>query len=153
MISGLLTLGRRCVSYTRAVYPCLYPAIRLGRCKGCCTCCYHAVQMGRKGENYLLSGTYMTLKELSSLVQGITHHKTPKRIVPTAFARIGLPFISLYARIKAEDPLYTSESLTILKQCNPLISHDKAQKELDFNPRPLKETLIDTFDWQKSEWN
>ena len=112
----------------------------------------NAIQMGEKGESYLLSGTYMTLKELSLLVQEITPHKTPKTTVPTAIARIGLPFISLYARIKAEDPLYTSESLSILKECNPLIRNEKAKKELDFNPRPLKETLIDTFNWQKDVW-
>ncbi len=112
-----------------------------------------ATRMGRKGENYLLSGTYMPLKELSMLIQEISPHKTPKGVVPTQLARLGLPFIQLYARMKNEAPLYTADSLTILKECNPNIRSDKARKELGFSPRPLKETLIDTFTWQKSEWN
>jgi dihydroflavonol-4-reductase len=112
----------------------------------------NAMEMGRRGESYLLSGTYMTLKELSLLVQEITPHKTPRVTVPTAVARLGLPFISLYAHIRGEDPLYTKESLAILKECNPRISHEKATKVLDYKPRPLRETLIDTFNWQKEVW-
>ncbi|HOW25752.1 MAG TPA: NAD-dependent epimerase/dehydratase family protein [Bacteroidales bacterium] len=112
----------------------------------------NAIEMGRKGENYLLPGSYMTLKELSLLVQEITPHKTPKVIVPTALARLGLPFISLYAWMRSKDPLYTHESLTILKECNPRISHQKASGELNYTPRPLKETLVDTYEWQKEVW-
>ena len=112
----------------------------------------NAISMGRKGESYLLSGTYMTLRELSLLIQEFTPHRTPKVTVPTAAARLGLPFISLYARMRAQDPLYTSESLTILKECNPLISNNKAKQELKYDPRPLKETLMDTFNWQKEVW-
>ncbi|MBP6978057.1 MAG: NAD-dependent epimerase/dehydratase family protein [Bacteroidales bacterium] len=113
----------------------------------------NAIKMGTRGENYLLSGTYMPLKELSMLIQEITPHKTPKGVVPTRIARLGLPFIQFYAWLKNEAPLYTADSLRILKECNPNIKNDKARKELGFSPRPLKETLIDTFAWQKSAWN
>ncbi|HNS17509.1 MAG TPA: NAD-dependent epimerase/dehydratase family protein [Bacteroidales bacterium] len=113
----------------------------------------NAIRMGRKGESYLLSGTYRSLKELSLMVQEISPHRTPKGVVPTQVARLGLPFIQLYARLKKEAPLYTAESLTILKECNPNIKNDKARKELGFTPRPLKETLVDTFTWQKRAWN
>lgn len=106
-----------------------------------------AIGNGRKGECYLLSGVYMTLKELSVLIQEISPHQTPKRVAPTYVAKIGLPFITAYSRLKKEHPLYTRESLEILEGCNFDIQNEKARKELGFSPRPLKETLRDTFDW------
>jgi dihydroflavonol-4-reductase len=111
------------------------------------SCAIAAATRGRKGERYLASGHYLSLKELSQMINKVTGHKTPTFSGPTILAKIGLPFISLYARLKNEDPLYTSNSLEILKNSNRSISHAKATKELNYQPRSLEETLRDTFEW------
>lgn len=108
-----------------------------------------AIEKGRKGENYLLSGHYYNLKNLSEMVAKVSGKKTPRIIVPMLVARIGAPFIQLIAKLRNEDPLYTSESLDILVNSHQNISNTKAKDELGYSPRPLEETLRDTFSWYK----
>ena len=107
----------------------------------------NAITMGRIGEKYILSGHYLSLKELSILIGKISNKKTPKLLAPLFLAKLGLPFIKLYSAITNDHPLYTSESLHILKNSNKFISNKKAQKELNYNPRPFHETLKSAFDW------
>jgi dihydroflavonol-4-reductase len=110
-----------------------------------------AAEKGRRGESYLLSGHYYTLVELSEMIGKVTGRKTPKHAVPMFAARIGRPFVALYALLKREHPLYTKESLSVLKNSPVKISSEKASKELDYHPRSLEETLKDTFAWYKEQ--
>lgn len=109
----------------------------------------YAVERGRKGEKYILSGHYSSLRELSEMISKVSGKKTPKFEAPMLLARIGIPFIQLYAKLRNEDPLYTSESLDILINSNQNISNAKAKKELGYTTHSLEETLIDTFSWYK----
>jgi dihydroflavonol-4-reductase len=79
----------------------------------------------------------------------VSGRKTPTFEAPMLLARIGSPFIQLYAKLRNEDPLYTSESLDILVNSHQNISNEKAKKELGYKTRPLEETLADTFSWFK----
>lgn len=106
-----------------------------------------AIDNGRKGERYILSGHWHSLKELSTMIGQVNGYKTTTLICPTAIAKIGLPFIHLYSKIKNEEPLYTADSLNILKNSNRNISHQKASAELGYNPRKLETTLKDTLNW------
>jgi dihydroflavonol-4-reductase len=111
------------------------------------SCAIAASEKGRQGERYIASGHYLSLKELSLLISKVTGRKTPTFTGPSILAKAGLPFISFYARLKNDEPLYTSNSLEILRNCNRCISHAKAAKELNYHPRSLDDTLKDTFDW------
>ncbi|MFZ4523292.1 MAG: NAD-dependent epimerase/dehydratase family protein [Bacteroidales bacterium] len=102
-----------------------------------------AIEKGRTGEKYLLSGHWHSLQEFSTLISFHSGRKTVTAIVPIWLARIGLPFIDLYSKISGTKPLYTSESLTIITEGNRAISNAKARAELNFNPRPLTETIRD----------
>lgn len=46
-------------------------------------------------------------------------------------------------------PIYTSQSLNLLINSPKNISFEKAGNELGYNPRPLKQTLNDTFNWYR----
>ncbi len=83
------------------------------------------------------------------MISKVSGKKTPKFEAPMLLARIGIPFIQLYAKLRNEDPLYTSESLDILINSNQNISNAKAKKELGYTTHSLEETLIDTFSWYK----
>jgi len=109
--------------------------------------CISAIEKGRQGEKYLLGGTWRSLIDLSMLITKVTGKKTTTRIMPFWIAQTGLPFITLYSKITGAEPLYTSESLQIMKNGNRNISSVKARNELDFNPRPLEETIRDLFTW------
>ena len=109
----------------------------------------NAAKKGRIGERYIISGSWMSLKELSLLIGKLTDRRTPKLIAPIYLARIGLPFIRFYSKIKNEHPLYTGESLDILKESNRTISSRKAANELDHHPQSIENTLKETFYWYK----
>ncbi|MFU8843664.1 MAG: NAD-dependent epimerase/dehydratase family protein [Bacteroidales bacterium] len=112
-------------------------------------CTMRAAEKGKPGACYIVSGHWESLENLSRLIGRITKRKTPSFIAPTLLARIGQPFISLYSKIRKEEPLYTMNSLSILKNSNRMISHSRATRDLEYYPRPLAETLKDTFDFYR----
>lgn len=112
-----------------------------------------AIERGRAGEKYILSGNYYSLKELSKEIAKISGGKTPTFVVPVFIARLASPFIQLFSTLTKKDPLYTNQSLNILANSPKKISFNKAQTELNFNPRHLEETLKDTFTWYKQNNN
>jgi dihydroflavonol-4-reductase len=105
---------------------------------------------GRAGEKYLLSGTYLSFCDLAKLVEDVTAVAAPRLIAPQWLARVGAPFSAGWSRVFGKRPLFTSDSLEILRTCNPRISHAKASDELGYDPRPLRQTIEDTFRW--FEW-
>lgn len=106
-----------------------------------------AEKKGRTGERYLLSGHWATLADMARIVEETAGIPAPKMIVPMWLARIGAPFSSLHARLTGRRPIYTSESLQIVMKANRNSVHAKATRELDHQPRPLKETVADTIAW------
>jgi dihydroflavonol-4-reductase len=108
-----------------------------------------AMENGYPGERYVLSGMWKTVKELALLVQEITGKSAPKFTSPLWLARMGVPFVKAYSFVTHTPMLYTQETLEVLLRCNRNISSLKARRQLGFYPRPLVETLKDTFDWHK----
>jgi dihydroflavonol-4-reductase len=106
-----------------------------------------AIEHGRSGEKYLLSGHWHSLREFSEFVGDHFGNRTVRMILPTWAARFGLPFISLYSRLSGTKPLYTSESLTIISEGSRMISCGKAMQELGHRPRPVSETVRDLINW------
>lgn len=107
-----------------------------------------AIESGRSGEKYILSGEFCSLKDLTYKISKISGCKIP-RFVPVPIARLACPVFQFYSAVTNTDPLYTQQSLDLLVSSPVNISSEKAKKELDYNPRPLEETLIDTFAWYK----
>ncbi len=98
------------------------------------------------GAKYILSGHWVSLREVAMLVEQITGVPAPRFVCPLWLARIGAPVISAFDRLAGRRPLYTSVSLQALRG-NRSISHEKATLELGYQPRPFQETLIDTLRW------
>jgi dihydroflavonol-4-reductase len=108
-----------------------------------------AMEHGKAGERYVISGMWKTVKELAMLVQEITGKTAPKFTSPHWLARMGIPLAKAYSFITHTPMLYTHETLEVLLRCNRNISSLKARRELKLYPRPLIETLRDTFEWYK----
>lgn len=107
-----------------------------------------AIESGRSGERYILPGEFCSLKDLSYKISKISGTRIP-RFVPVTIARMACPVFQLYSAVTNTDPLYTQQSLDLLVSSPVNISFEKAKKELNYSPRPLEETLIDTFAWYK----
>jgi dihydroflavonol-4-reductase len=109
----------------------------------------NAALKGKKGEKYLISGSWMEISDLARMVETITGSKAPGFTCPNWLAKAGLPFLNLYAKASQSQPLYTKESLDVLINAHRNISNQKARTELGFDPRPLEDTLKDIFEWYK----
>jgi dihydroflavonol-4-reductase len=108
-----------------------------------------SVEFGRKGEKYILSGNFCSLIELSEMAGKISGKKTPKLIAPVFLAKLACPFLKFYYSVINGKPIYTSQSLNLLINSPKNISFEKAKKELGYIPRPLEQTLRDTYVWYK----
>ncbi|RLD60287.1 MAG: hypothetical protein DRI95_15770, partial [Bacteroidetes bacterium] len=108
----------------------------------------NALEKGRSGERYLLSGEWKSLNEVAHFITKEAGSKPPI-IIPLFLARIGLPFIKIYSWLSKKDPLYTNEALSIVSQPSVQIVNSKAKKELGFRNRPAKESFIDAYNWFK----
>jgi dihydroflavonol-4-reductase len=106
-----------------------------------------AVESGRSGEKYILSGNFCHLKDLSELIGKISGKKTPTLIAPLFVAKLACPFFQVYYSITKRKPIYTCQSLDLLMNSPKNISFEKARTELGYDPRPLEQTLRDTLNW------
>ncbi len=108
-----------------------------------------AVEKGRSGDRYIISGTWTSTRELAMLIEKVTGHPMPRFTSPNWLARIGLPIAKAYSLISNSPLPYTNEVLQVLMRCNRNISSLKAKEELGVYPRPLAQTIKDTFSWYK----
>ncbi len=108
------------------------------------------IEKGRAGENYILSGRFITVKELFSVLSEILGRKAPKITVPLGIVRMISPLVEKIERANGSPILVTPYSTYTLGS-NGLFSHEKATRELGYSPRPIEETLRDTVEWLKTE--
>jgi dihydroflavonol-4-reductase len=108
-----------------------------------------AALFGKTGERYILSGTWLSIKALGTLIQKVTGCNIPRFTAPMWLARIGAPIIGTYSKMKGKRPLYSSGSLFALRH-HHTVSKQKAFDELGYTSRSMEETIRDTFVWFKS---
>jgi len=98
------------------------------------------------GARYLLSGHWVSVRDMATQVESIVGVRPPRLVLPIWIARLGAPFMTAFARCTGKRPLYTAVSLKALKS-NRVISHAKATNELKYYPRPFNDTIRDTLEW------
>ena len=108
----------------------------------------NACEKDNKGECYILSNKYITIKELADLVCETLGRKKIKIVLPIGIAKLIAPFFELYYNIKKQTPLFTKYSLYTLS-ANSNFCNEKAKKELDFKNRDIKDTIKDTVKWNE----
>ncbi len=110
--------------------------------------CLLAAEYGKKGEGYILSGHYLPLKELLAMA-GRACGRKPVPALPTALARLAVPFIGAWTRLSGKRPLYTAYSLCTLAG-NSRFSHEKAERELHYTVRDPETTVRDMVEWLRA---
>ncbi|XP_062216623.1 uncharacterized protein LOC133916795 isoform X2 [Phragmites australis] len=109
-----------------------------------------AMEKGRVGERYLLTGDNMSFMQIFNLAAKITNSKPPKFHLPLWLLEI-YGWISVFvARITGKTPLISYPGVRCLRH-QWAYSCDKAKKELGYAPRNLTEGLSETLLWLKNE--
>jgi dihydroflavonol-4-reductase len=100
------------------------------------------------GSKYLLGGHWASLVYIARVVEQETGTRAPGFACPLWLAGAGAPLVTAVEHLRGRRPLYTRASI-IAVNSNKLISHEKAERELDYHPRPLEQTICDTMAWFK----
>lgn len=105
-----------------------------------------ACDKGKKGECYIMSGEFVSIKKLADLVCDVVGKKRIKVVLPIMIAKIVAPFYEMYYNVKGKTPLFTKYSLYTLSS-NSNFSNEKAKRELGFVTRDITDTVRDMVMW------
>lgn len=105
-----------------------------------------AEEQAPTGAKYLLSGHWVSICDIADMVANFTGVPAPRFVCPLWLARLGAPVVTAFNSLSEKWPLYTGVSMRALRS-NRNISHQRATRELGYQPRPFRETLIDTLRW------
>ena len=105
-----------------------------------------AEEQAPRGARYLLSGHWVSLCDIATMVAEITGVSSSRFVCPLWLARLGVPVVTAVSHLSGKQPLYTSVSLRAVRS-NRHISHERATRELGYQPRPFRETLTETLRW------
>ena len=104
---------------------------------------------GRTGESYILSGHWHSVRELAMMASAVTGQRPPLLELPLWLATLGVPGAELHGALVKREPLFTREGLAALSRgCR--VANTKAARELSHAPRPLAQTIRDTYAWFES---
>lgn len=105
-----------------------------------------AMEKGRSGETYLLSGEQVEISSVREWVQSIMGIKTHEIKFSAPIAYLIAPLAEAYYKLTKTRPRLTRYSVETL-QSNSHISSEKAQKELGYQHRSLLLSIRDTVQW------
>lgn len=107
-----------------------------------------AWKYGKSGQFYILGNRNISIKELLRLLEDLTGKKLKIKILNKSSAYIISTFLTFFQLMLGKKPIFTPYSVHALTR-NYIFSHEKAKRELGYNPRPIEETLKDTINWLK----
>ena len=101
-----------------------------------------AWQKGRTGERYILCGENMLIKDLLGQIAAAAGHKGPSILLPSRVLILLGAIGDLFQAGFSKDNAYSSSLFHFF-------SNAKAQRDLDFNPRPAREALKNSVRWMQ----
>ncbi|KAL6649352.1 hypothetical protein ACP70R_013576 [Stipagrostis hirtigluma subsp. patula] len=109
-----------------------------------------AMEKGRVGERYLLTGQNLSFMQIFNMAANITNTKAPQFHVPLWLIEV-YGWISVFvSRITGKLPLISYPTVHVLRH-QWAYSCDKAKTELGYSPRNLTEGLSEVLLWLKDE--
>lgn len=105
-----------------------------------------AAASGRSGEAYLLSGTQVSVSEYRKLVQDAAGIRSHEIKIPGWFVKFIAPLAEFFYKVTRTRPRITKYAIETL-QSNSCITCLKAETELGYHRRPLRDTVADTVQW------
>ena len=109
-------------------------------------CALRAEDVGQSGSKYVVSGEWVSVRDLAHMAGAIRAVRVPWFVCPLGVVRAAAPFAVAWARLRGQRATFTSVMVRALQGCR-VVSHAKATRELGYAPRPFRVTLEDTLAW------
>lgn len=105
-----------------------------------------AAERGRTGARYVVGGHWHPMTHFATAAARASGGRAPLLTLPKRLVAAVAPVAERAARLARVEPLLTEASLDALED-RPRASDGLAERELGHAPRPLEETLADTYRW------
>ena len=110
-----------------------------------------AMERGQPGRNYFLAGPAHTFEHAIAIAREITGIPGPRRRVSPGVLRGAAKISGMLERVLRMPPEYTEEGLRVLAGTTYLGSPARAQTELGWTVRPLREGVRETLRHEMTE--
>lgn len=111
----------------------------------------NALETGKNGDVYHLTGTYYSMKAFAVLFQKVTGIKTTRIVLPYRLMRVLAVLMEGWAKMTRTHPLFTREAIDAVKNGHPNMDNSKAVQELGHQCRPLEESIRDFYNWYQKQ--
>ncbi|MDH3580553.1 MAG: SDR family oxidoreductase [Hyphomicrobiales bacterium] len=109
-----------------------------------------AVERGKVGRNYLLSGDFVSLLDVFRTIGELTGCKAPKRTLPAPAFRLAARLNVMLTSVTGREPELTPEGAEMVCASARVVSA-RAQQELGYEPAPLHTAIRDSYGWLKGQ--
>lgn len=110
-----------------------------------------ACERGRAGERYILGSENLTLAQILQLLSTITGRKAPKLRLPYAVAYCAGMCSTAWADLTGTPPRVPIEAVRMARK-KMWVTHEKARRELGFQPAPAETALRRAAEWFSGAW-
>ncbi len=107
-----------------------------------------AAEKGGNKECYLACGSVISLDDFIGVLAEACGKKHPKMVIKKDFVDKIIPVCEKIFEVAKLPPMINEYSMRKISE-NFNFVNTKARTQLGFEPRPLKQSLIDTIEWQK----
>jgi dihydroflavonol-4-reductase len=104
-----------------------------------------ALDKGRVGETYVLSGPVTTMRETLETIAAVSGRKAPKHAMPTALMKAMIPIGPLVGKLMGQPP-NLRELISSADGVTFWASHEKASREFGYAPRGMEEGWRQTLE-------
>ena len=108
-----------------------------------------AADKGEVGSNYLLGGTNAPMSDMMNIMAELLHKPAP-RVLPGFVFKMVAFLQGIKASITGKEPQMTKEMVYVLTK-NVFTHSKKAQADLGYQCRPLREMVEDCYNWMVKE--
>lgn len=105
-----------------------------------------AFEKGRPGERYILGGENLTLEQILQELAAITGRKAPSVRLPWLAALLAGAASTAWAELSGSPPRVPLDAVRMARK-KMWVSHEKARRELGYNPAPARTGLINAVRW------
>ena len=106
-----------------------------------------AMEKGRVGERYILSGENLTVKQLFDLMADLSGLQAPRIKAPVPVVRVAAAVMEFAARLTGKRPMIDRSQVDEFAGKYAYFSSAKAQRELGYTYLPARETVQRTITW------